>query len=428
MNRTPIGKLGIFGGTFNPPHCGHVAAAKQFCAEIQPDLLYILPAGIPPHKAIAVGDNPAHRFAMARLAFSELPCDTVFSAIESVRRGKSYTVDTLATLSELHPDAEMYLYVGSDMLFGFEKWVRFEEILQKVILVTAPRSRADRDKVTAHCRMLAEKYSCRYKILALTPFEISSTELRRDDLYAHGGTVKGLPDAVTDYIRRNRLYAVRKASAATDEETLRAMEDELALFVDEKRRLHTLSVRDTALELGKLLAPFCAELADSDGLRDLAAAALCHDMTKCKSETELTAYLSHFMRGFEGCPAVYHSYASAYFALERYHINARVFRAVYSHTTGHADMDIFEKLIFLSDYIEPTRTYPACRELHDTVFSQLEKAKRDGTLSEESALAVLDRAILEVLRRTERLVAKDARPICRELYEARDFLAARLES
>lgn len=427
MSQTATFKLGIFGGTFNPPHKGHIAAANRFCAEIAPDLLYILPAGIPPHKTIAVGDNPAHRFRMAQLAFGDLPCDKVFSAIELVRRGKSYTVDTLATLSELHPDAELYLYVGSDMLFGFEKWVRFEEILQKVTLVTAPRSEADRGEVAAHCRLLAEKYGCRYHILALSPFEISSTELRNDKLFETGGTVSGLSDEVAAYIRQYHLYEKRDFSAATTDDTLRLAEAELALFVDEKRRLHTLSVRDTALLLGKRFLPLYGE-EFSDGLRDLAMAALCHDMTKCKSDAELYSYLSRFMRNFQEVPSVYHSYASAYFALERYHVNARVFRSIYAHTTGHADMDLFEKILFIADYIEPLRTHESCRKAHDDLFSALDALEKSGDLSKETATEALDRVIFDVLCRTERYLADENRPICRELYEARDFLAAHLRS
>ena len=101
-------KIGLFGGTFNPPHMGHVRALESFCREICPDVVYIMPSNIPPHKEISEGDSPALRFHMAQLAFggnqadiSEYSEKTVFSAIEISRTGKSYSIDTVNKLISL---------------------------------------------------------------------------------------------------------------------------------------------------------------------------------------------------------------------------------------------------------------------------------------------------------------------------------------
>lgn len=415
-------KIGLFGGTFNPPHIGHIRAAKAFCRELSPDLLYVLPSALPPHKIIDEGDNPSHRFCMARLAFENLPCDTVVSAMELCRRGKSYTFDTLSELKKRHPDAEFFLYVGSDMLESFESWHNFRAVMSMCTLVTAPREEEEAERLAACCRDFAARYGCRYRLLTLTPFEAASTDIREK---IRNGAVKECKNLLTDdilgYIIKNKLYAGNGCvSAVTSEETLSKMQAALPLLLDEKRTVHTLSVRDTALALCDIFFPLFG--IERENARDVAAAALCHDMTKNRSESELVSYLSHFMRNFEGASAVYHAYASAYFALERYRVNARVFRSVYYHTTGCADMDLYEKIIFLSDYIEPTRTYPACRALHDTVFSELDKLNRNGKLTAESAEAVLNRAVLQSLNDTYAHLTAENRPICPALYSARDFL------
>ena len=419
-------KIALFGGTFNPPHIGHIRAAKALCREISPDLLYILPAGLPPHKVIDEGDNPAHRFMMARIAFRDLPCDTVVSALELCRRGKSYTSDTVSYLKHLHPDAEIFLYVGSDMLESFESWHDFRSIMRDCTLVTAPRAPEEEKRLGSVCREYAQKYGCRSYLLSVTPFEATSTFLR--EKIAEGKTKeckKLLTDDILGYIIENKLYSGRNDSEnVTSEETLSEMERALPELLDEKRIAHTLSVRDTANRLFEMLFPLYGLKEETK--RDAEAAALCHDMMKNRSENELVSYLSQFMRNFEGSPSVYHSYASAYFALERYKVNARVFRSIYYHTTGCVDPDLFEKLIFLSDYIEPTRSYPACRALYDTVFGELSALSKNGTLTKSRAERVLNRAVLQSLEDTYTHLLKENRPICPELFSARDFLKKEL--
>ena len=91
-------KIGLYGGTFGPPHLGHVYAAKTFLREVAPDRLLIMPAGIPPHKEKAAGDTPELRLAMCRAAFGDLP-HTEISDYEIRKPGKSYTVETLEHLA-----------------------------------------------------------------------------------------------------------------------------------------------------------------------------------------------------------------------------------------------------------------------------------------------------------------------------------------
>ena len=111
-------KIGIFGGSFNPPHLGHLRLAEAIIQKLSLDRMIIIPNKISPYKDSSEYASEADRLAMCRLNFS----GSVFevSTLEFDRRGKSYTYDTLCQIRELYPDAELYLTVGSDMLYYFE--------------------------------------------------------------------------------------------------------------------------------------------------------------------------------------------------------------------------------------------------------------------------------------------------------------------
>ena len=124
-------KTGIFGGTFDPVHNGHVRAASEFLRQASLDRLYIIPDRIPPHKSIGAGDDPAMRLMMTRLAFSASPefsGRAVVSDMEVKSEGKSYTYLTLKRFVDMGFSG-LYLYCGTDMLLTFDEWYRFEDIL-----------------------------------------------------------------------------------------------------------------------------------------------------------------------------------------------------------------------------------------------------------------------------------------------------------
>ena len=113
-------KIVIYGGSFNPPHCGHVEAAFAVSECLKPDKMLIIPASIPPHKELADGSPDAlERLELTRLAFADIPNAEV-SDMEILREGKSYSVDTLEELMRLYPGSEFTFVMGSDMLLSFE--------------------------------------------------------------------------------------------------------------------------------------------------------------------------------------------------------------------------------------------------------------------------------------------------------------------
>ena len=117
-------KIAIFGGSFNPPHLGHLNSAMYAAAQLQPDVFLIIPDYRPPHKAMEVGSpTPEERLALCRLTFAGVP-NVEVSDMEIRRGGKSYTVDTVKELLRRYPDADFYLLVGTDMLLDLGRWYK----------------------------------------------------------------------------------------------------------------------------------------------------------------------------------------------------------------------------------------------------------------------------------------------------------------
>ena len=143
-------KIAIYGGSFNPPHLGHLEAAKTVCAELAPDKLLIIPDNIPPHKAMDPGSPTAEeRLALCRIAFRSIPGAEI-SDMEIRRHGKSYTAHTVRELRGRYPDDELFLVVGSDMLLSFEEWYEFEYLLSECTLAVVSREEDDLDALRAH--------------------------------------------------------------------------------------------------------------------------------------------------------------------------------------------------------------------------------------------------------------------------------------
>ena len=120
-------RIGIYGGTFAPVHKGHVAAAEAFFRQMELDLLYVIPAGIPPHKQIDASDDPIHRLRMCELAFDGMK-NVIVSDMEIRREGKSFTVDTLRALSA--EDRRLFLLMGTDMMLTLDSWREPDEIFR----------------------------------------------------------------------------------------------------------------------------------------------------------------------------------------------------------------------------------------------------------------------------------------------------------
>ena len=196
-------RIGIFGGTFDPPHLGHLCIALWALVELRLDEVVFMPAGQPPHKVGRAVARASHRLAMIRLAVKGLP-DFSVSALEIHRRGPSFTVDTLRAFRAAHPHAKLYLILGADGLAEFRTWHEPAEIARLAVLAVAARPGARR----SHARHPGVPAS-RVVWLDNPTLSVSSSAVR--ERVRQGLSLKyGVPAAVARYIGRHRLY--RKGS------------------------------------------------------------------------------------------------------------------------------------------------------------------------------------------------------------------------
>ena len=188
-------RLGIFGGSFDPPHLGHLLPAIDAAESLGLDAVRFVPTGIQPFKAGRAGAGPAQRMAMAERLVAGVPGFDADST-EIDRAGLSFTVDTLATMAERHPTAELVLLVGADAYALFDQWRQPDRIRE--LATVAVLARAGEMVPEAGARTGV-------KLLQTRRVDISSTELRAR--VADGRTIRGfVPDAVADYIAEHRLY------------------------------------------------------------------------------------------------------------------------------------------------------------------------------------------------------------------------------
>ena len=195
-------RLGILGGTFDPPHVGHLAVAQDACSRIPVDRVLFIPAAVPPHKVGAVSTPAALRMEMVRAAIAG---NDRFEAsdIELGRAGPSYTVDTLRELTKRQPAAELFLLLGADQFRELATWREPEAIAQLATLVLIPRGTADAEAVMADARRLLP--DARLATLDATRIDVSSTGIRRRR--AAGEPIRYLvPDDVLRVIERDGLY------------------------------------------------------------------------------------------------------------------------------------------------------------------------------------------------------------------------------
>ena len=352
-------RIAVFGGTFNPPHAGHVEAAKAAMSALEADKLIIIPAGEPPHKPKVEGDLGAKiRLKLAKLAFAELD-KTEVSDIELKRSGASFTVDTLIELSTKYPKAELFLLMGTDMFMSFDTWKDYQAILKLVTIAAFPRQKGEDLELNFQCERLKEKYGARVITIDFTPFEISSTELR-EKLRKRDGD-KLINESVYAEIIKNRYYGANPAFS-----WLR----ELAYaFMDEKRIPHVMGCESEAIRL--------AERWGAD--KELAAeAGILHDITRklnIYEQLNLCEKYGIVVKDDEKeSYKLLHAKTGAALSRDLFGISDDVYAAIYWHTTGRENMSLLEKIIYMADYIEPNRKFAGVDQLRRLSYENLDKA------------------------------------------------------
>ena len=361
-------RIGIYGGSFNPPHIGHLEAARSALRSLKLDRLLLIPAGQAPHKAAPEGTpTPEHRLEMLRIAAQGLE-KTEISDLEMRREGPSYTYETVEQLREMYPNAELVLLMGTDMFLSFLTWRNPERIYQNATLGVFCRGlRKEKDAIYAK-RAELEALGAKVELVDNPIIDISSTQMRRMLIFRFGRFL--LPKGVWEYIRENKLYGTDRDYRGLPMEELETVA--IALH-DPKRVAHVLGCRDTAARLAKIwgVDPETA-----------ARAGLLHDITKAlDGPLQLTlcdeygTILDDFSMKY---PKTLHALTGSLVAERIFGESPEIVAAIRSHTTGKADMTTLEKIIYIADYMEPNRDFPGVEKLRFLAETDLDAALKCG--------------------------------------------------
>lgn len=340
-------KIGVFGGTFNPPHNGHVRLAKAAADELKLDKLLVIPSCIPPHKIAAKLADGQERLEMCRLAFGGDPRLEV-SPMELERGSRSYTVETLRELKALYPDSELYFIVGSDMLESFDKWYLWQEILSLSVLCAASREEGYSPDLSRFGK-LAE----RIKIITLDPLEVSSTQIRNS-----AGEVSSelLDPKVAAYIREHGLY----------DDGLNRYRELLRGKLNPRRLFHSECVSECA---GVLAERYGASVEKAR------LAGLLHDVMKNAPANEQLALMPDITPLELLNTKVWHQISGEAFLRQNGIVtDEEILGAVRWHTTGKAGMTLLEKIIYVADFISSDRDYNDVEVVRRLAYISLEHA------------------------------------------------------
>lgn len=361
-------RIGIYGGSFNPPHIGHLNAARQAAAKLGLKKLLMIPAHIAPHKAMPAGSpTPRQRLEMLHLAVGEDSCLAV-SDMELQRNDVSYTYETVEQLRAQYPDAELILLMGTDMFLSFEDWKHPERILKCVSLGVFYRGARGEQKAIDAKKEKLEAAGATVYLLENPVVDISSTQLRR--MLVFQCAEEFLPAGVADYIRAHHLYGTDRDYKNLPEQEL---EQVVCSLLKPNRVAHVLGCRQAAVELAKRWG------ADET---DAARSALLHDVTKAlDGPLQLTLCRSYgiILDDFSvRYPKTLHALTGSLVAERIFGENEAVVSAICSHTTGKANMNLLETILYVADYMEPNRDFPGVEELRYLTTVDMNKALQRG--------------------------------------------------
>lgn len=375
-------RLGIYGGSFSPPHLGHLRAALQFYDEAGLDELLIMPAGKPPHKSLDGGASDLDRFVMCKLLFSEKNIEkrnVTVSDYELSKAGNSYTYLTLTHYKD--EDTKLFFLCGSDMFLSLDTWRNPETVFSLATIFCCSRENDDMDALLSKKAEYEKRYGAGILLSRAKPFPISSSELRQGLLL--GKSVEGYLDAaVNRYICEKELY-----DKQADLVSLRRF---VQSRLSEKRFAHVLGVEKECAFLAR-----CCGM-ENGKIIDLRRAALLHDITHEMSVNEQIELIKRYGEAVPEDagkhPSVLHQFSGAVYVRHRLPYSKEVANAIACHTTGSPDMPLFDRILCLADYIEESRKYPECMDLRQRVHKALGKGT-EALVIEEAMLIYFERTL-----------------------------------
>ena len=405
-------RIGIFGGSFNPPHKAHKAIIKAAIRQHKLDRLYVMPTAKPPHKSNKEYVSAHHRSRMCRLMIESMDDKRVlFSDYEIEKGGVSYTYQTLETWKEDHPKDKLFFIIGGDSLETFPTWIKPERISELATILCAPRSDMTDNELNEQCKRMSVEYSGDFYPLKLKDdySDISSSAIREktaglftnDDstekkTKPFGDVPAGLNKSVWRYIRLHGLYgcpALVFDRTPNEKLLLKCLKATLR----PKRYIHTLGVADTAERLGEIYSE-----GDDDMAERARLAGLLHDCAKYYSDEEQISLCDTYGIGLTQTerenPSLIHGKLGAYLAENRYGVSDdEILSSIALHTVGKPAMTTLEKIIYIADYIEPGRVIPDAKH-------PLKVIRQEVMYDLDGALTDVIENTIEYLKKTDKVI------------------------
>ncbi|MBR5178376.1 MAG: nicotinate-nucleotide adenylyltransferase [Lachnospiraceae bacterium] len=353
-------RIGVMGGTFNPVHLSHIMVASRAYDMLNLDKVLFMPSKQPTYKKMDCIASEEDRCAMIERAIKPYPFFEL-SDFELRREGPTYSSDTFSLLKKENPDTKYYFIIGGDSLDYFEDWHLPDIILQNCTLVVAPRATELKERVSAEeftecdyavtADRIRKKFTCELNGQVFTPeivflssplVSISSSDIR--NYLECGISVNGLlAKDVIDYIKEKGLY---------ENKTFVKIRDDMKALMKPKRYTHIMNV-----------ASMCFKLAKLHGYDPVKAytAGLLHDCAKHLNDEEILNECDKLGIRYDEVERrqasnLLHSKVGAVWAKEKYGIaDEDIISAINYHTTGKPEMSILEKIVYMSDVIEPGR-------------------------------------------------------------------------
>lgn len=364
----PGQRIGLFGGTFDPPHHAHLQVAHAAADAAGLDAVWLVPSGMPALKRLAGVSMPVYRYEMARAACAH-DGRLICSDIELRRAGPSYTLDTVAELGGQTADPHaVYLIGGTDILFDLPDWHQPAALLRRCTLLIGTRPGFSPAAVSAQIRRLEQRYGAVIQTFEMPPMDISSTAIRTA-LRASSEAEIPVPPAVADVIRRYRIYEDAGLLRFLRSDTLADLNRYQQILwrrMSRRRLLHSVSTAMCALRLALRFG------ADPD---DAVIAGVLHDACKETTARHWRPAEPEDAANFGDYPKILHGPAAAEFIRTELGISSsRIADAVRYHTTLRPGAGILEKIIYLSDKIEASRIFMDLAPIRAAAETDLNRA------------------------------------------------------
>lgn len=358
-----MGKIGIYGGTFNPIHNTHLSIADAALKQFGLDKIYFLITGQPPHKTSNVGVPDFCRLEMLQLAIKKYPKFEIDDR-EMYRSGKSYSYITLSELRSEHPADQLYFIMGSDSLLNFENWVNPAIISSCATILAAPRLGDDMTAITACVDKYQNTYSGDFYVIDYQANDTASSFIR-DNAENLPSVADYVPQDVLNYIADHNIYS----SKIYDYDTVLSLQKKMAEELKPGRFTHSVGVAHTAYWLAvKWNYP----------AYNAQVAGMLHDCAKCLTDEKRISICKKNNLPISPVeaknPSLLHGKVGAHLAKEKYDIrDSQIEHAIAVHTTGCPNMNLLDKIIYIADYIEPGRNkQPRLDLLRKIAFEDLD--------------------------------------------------------